>query len=354
MKREFYLSLAERGLRMPIGTDLVLHEHGKVEEILVDGERLGRVVEESARRWKTPLAIPLMDLRLEKADLLRTLGVAPGEVDSFHFQTPPSLEQAAAVEASPLSGFGERNQAHIDAVRYVAQKTDLVAVGMAIGPFSLMTKLVKDPITAVALAGGGVTGEEDESVLAVERCLEMAERAVHRSVLAQVEAGAKAILICEPAANRVYLSPKQMRLRPALLEHFVLAPNLRLRNVLERHGADLIFHDCGELTTAMVRAFAHGLHPVILSLGGSRNLWDDAAHVPGDVVLFGNLPTKTFYSDAAMPDTEVARLARELMLNMRACAHAHILGSECDVLHVPEAAGAIRRKVDLMLTLEVN
>lgn len=354
MKREFYLSLAQRGLRMPIGTDLVLHEHGGVEETLVDGERLGRVVEEAARRWKTPLAIPLMDLKLEKADLLRTLGVGPEEADSFHFQTPPSLEQAAAVQATTVSGFAARNQAQIDAVRYIAQKTDLVPVGMAIGPFSLMTKLVKDPITAVAMAGGGVTGEEDSEVLAVERCLQMAERAVHRSVLAQVQAGAKAVVICEPAANRVYLSPKQMRLRPALLEHFVLEPNLRLRSVLERHGAGLIFHDCGELTAGMVRAFAHGLHPVILSLGGSRNLWDDAAHVPADVVLFGNLPTKTFYSDAAMPDTEVERLTRELILRMRACAHAHILGSECDVLHVPEAASTIRRKVELMLTLEVN
>jgi hypothetical protein len=34
---------------------------------------------------------------------------------------------------------------------------------------------------------------------------------------------------------------------------------------------------------------------------------------------------------------------------MAECGHPHILGSECDVLHVPEAAETIRRKVDAML-----
>jgi hypothetical protein len=74
--------------------------------------------------------------------------------------------------------------------------------------------------------------------------------------------------------------------------------------------------------------------------------------VPEEVVLFGNLPTKTFYSDAAMPIEEVKRLTTETIHRMVACGHPHILGSECDVLHVPDAAGTIRRKVEAMLTCE--
>jgi len=35
---------------------------------------------------------------------------------------------------------------------------------------------------------------------------------------------------------------------------------------------------------------------------------------------------------------------------MRAAGHPFILGSECDVLHVPEAAETIRNKVDVMLS----
>jgi hypothetical protein len=74
--------------------------------------------------------------------------------------------------------------------------------------------------------------------------------------------------------------------------------------------------------------------------------------VPEDVVLFGNLPTKTFYSDTAMPIEEVRSLTRETVHRVAACGHAHILGSECDVLHVPDAAETVRRKVDAMLTCE--
>jgi hypothetical protein len=80
--------------------------------------------------------------------------------------------------------------------------------------------------------------------------------------------------------------------------------------------------------------------PAVLSLGSSRRLWEDAEVVPADVVLFGNLPTKTF-SDAAMPIEEVKRLTRETAHRMAACGHAHILGTDCDVLHVPDAADTI-------------
>lgn len=122
-----------------------------------------------------------------------------------------------------------------------------------------------------------------------------------------------------------------------------------MRSTLERYGVDLIFYNCGELLTEMVRQFANELRPAILSLGSSRKLWEDAAVVPKDIVLFGNLPTKMFYSDDVMPLDEVRRRTNDLAAQMAACQHPHILGSECDVLHVPESAETIRRKVDVML-----
>ena len=71
--------------------------------------------------------------------------------------------------------------------------------------------------------------------------------------------------------------------------------------MLDEAGADLVLHDCGELTAAMVAALASRVRPAVLSLGSSRRLWEDAALVPPDVVLFGNLPTKHFYSDETLP-----------------------------------------------------
>jgi uroporphyrinogen-III decarboxylase len=349
MHNRFYLELAASGLRMPVGTDLILHEEANPEDVVQDGQRLGQVMEKTARRFHTPLALSLMDLRLEKRDLLRLMGHDASDVDSFHFAEAPGEEQLERVGAQRGRPFARRNQAHLDAIRYVAKNTGLVPVGMSIGPFSLATKLVTDPITAVALAGMGVRGEDDGQVLAFERALALAEIAVARSVAAQVDAGAKAIMLCEPAANRVYISPKQMGAGSDIFERFVVQSNLRIRRQLSAAGVDLIFHDCGELTDFMVEQFAVRLHPAILSLGSSRQLWQDARWVPDDVVLFGNLPTKSFYSDSAMPHEKVECLTKELLSQMRETGHAHILGSECDVLYVPEAADAIRRKVDLML-----
>lgn len=349
MEPRYYLDLAAAGLRMPIGADLVLHEQDDPASILLDAGALGRVVEMAARRYRTPLAFPLMDLRLEKADLLEFLGVPDAEADSYHFPAPPSKDVLERVLGSAARPFSRRIRANQGAVRYIAEKTDLAPVGMLIGPFSLMTKLVADPIAPVAMAGAGVTAAEDEGVRLVERSLELALATVLRSARAQMEAGAKAMIVCEPAANIVYISPRQRRSGSAILERFVLGPNRALKALLDEHGVDLIFHDCGELDTDMVREFAVELKPAVMSLGSSRKLWEDAEVVPKDIVLFGNLPTKTFYSDAAMPAGEVRRRTVEIVGRMKACGHPHICGSECDVLHVAESAQTIRDKVEVML-----
>ena len=68
-----FRALAARGLRTPIGTDLVLHERPDPEAVRLDGRRLAGVVREAAERYRTTLAIPLMDLRLEMADLVHRL-----------------------------------------------------------------------------------------------------------------------------------------------------------------------------------------------------------------------------------------------------------------------------------------
>ena len=349
MNRDYYLKLAQSGLRMPIGADLVLHESPDPEAVKNDAEALGKVVEQTARRYGTPLAFPLMDLTLEKLDLLTFTGVPPAQVDSYHFSVPPPAGLVDELRAASARPFPHRIAANQGAIRYIRDKTDLLPVGMLIGPFSLMTKLVSDPITPVAMAAAGDTPDDNEGVCLVERLLALAEATVLRSAQAQIEAGARAAIVCEPAANTVYLSPRRLRSGSNILERYVLGPNRRLRQFLNERGVDLIFHNCGELLTDMVRQFAVELNPVMLSLGGSRKLWEDAAVVPKDIVLFGNLPTKMFYSDSVMPEDEVRRRTLELRARMAECGHPHILGSECDVLHVPDAAETIRRKVQIML-----
>ncbi|MDD2762844.1 MAG: uroporphyrinogen decarboxylase family protein [Opitutaceae bacterium] len=339
MDRAFYLDLAAAGLRMPIGTHLVLHAHPDPEAIVLDGERLGAIIVETAERFSTPLAVPLMDLTLEKTALLLACGVPAAAVDSHHFQLPP-----AAPAHIPLT---PRMTASCQAIARVADQPGLVPMGMAIGPFSLMTKLVADPITPVFLAGSGLTADDDREVALVERLLALGEQVIHRYLRAQIEAGAKAIIICEPAANLVYFSPKQLEANPAIFDRYVMEPMQRIARLLARHGVDLVFHDCGELTGGMVRRFA-ALDAVMLSFGSSRKLWEDAALIPKHTVLYGNLPTKRFYA-RQLTAADVERLAQELVEKMQAAGHPLILGSECDVLSVPGSEQEIIGKVDAFM-----
>ena len=350
MKRNVYLDLAAQGLRMPIGTDLVLHEQPDPDAVTHDGARLGAVVVDAARRYGTPLAMPLMDLRIEKAAMLRALGIAEADIDSWHFGTAPSDAMFEAVERGLSYTAHARPLANLRAIEYAAGQPDLIAAGMAIGPFSLMTKLLADPITPVYLAGTGLTADDEPEVGMVERVLELATQVILRSLAAQCDAGAKIICICEPAANTVYLSPHQLDAAPGcnIFDRYVMTFNRRVKALLDARGVDLMFHDCGELRPDMIEAFGT-LDPAILSLGSSRTLWADAPHVPKTTVLYGNLPSKRFYDDTLVSVADVIAQSDELIDRMAAAGHPFILGSECDVLSVPGSHDTIRGKVEAML-----
>lgn len=345
MNRDFYLGLARSGLRMPIGADLVLHEKPDPDRIVRDGQALGKVVEEAARRFRTPLVFAHMDLTLEKTVLCEMLDVPAEAIPTYHFRECPEEDVFRKVEDRISRPLLPQLQAHVDSVSYIARHPDLIPVGMGIGPFSLMTKLLADPITPIYVAGSGLTAEEDPEVQMVEALLELSLRIVLCSVSAQIQAGAKAFFIAEPAANKVYISPRQIEAGSDIFERYVIRPHRRIKALLDSHGVDLIFHCCGELTDYMVEQFTR-LEPVILSLGSSRKLWEDARLVPKHIVLFGNLPSKHFYSDSLITREEVARLACELIRRMRDTGHPFILGSECDILNVPGYEKPLREKVE--------
>ncbi len=351
MKREFYLDLAARGLRMPIGADLVMHEENEPEKVRNNGPVLAMVIERAARRWQTPLAVPLMDLRLEKIDLLALAGIGEEQAETYHFSTPLDEATLATLCGEQTEAICAGSRARDEALAIIATRPDLVPVGMAIGPFSLTTRLLADPITAGAMAGSGVEPEDSDDVRLLWQCLRVAEAAVLRAVRSQIRHGAKAIMICEPAACKAFISPRQLKAGSNLFERLVMEPNIRLKAAMDEAGCDLIFHNCGELTDSMVEVFGARLHPVIMSLGCSRKLWEDAVRVPKDVVFYGNLPSKSFYSDSAMPIEEVVRLTDELVEKMKACGHPYIVGTECDVLFVPGAQETIRAKVDAMMSV---
>jgi hypothetical protein len=350
MSRSYFLELAAKNLRMPIGADLVLHQHPDPAAILLDGTRLGDVIAEAAVSFGTPLAFPIMDLKLEKAWLLSLLGVPAAEVDSYHFAEDPGAGVVTRLAAGLKAAPPPRVAANLAALRHVATTTPLYPVGMSIGPFSLATKLLADPIMPVYVAGTGATAAEDPEVALVERALELAQMIVLHSITLQLQAGAKAVFIAEPAANQVFFSPKQLETGTDIFERYAIAPNRAIADLLAAHGVDHLFHCCGEITDRMLKDFC-SLHPVLISLGSSRRLWEDAAIVPNDIVLYGNLPSKRFYSNQLTPPESVKVMADELEAKMRATGHPFILGTECDTLHVEGCGDIICNKLHRMLNL---
>lgn len=361
MTRQTYLDLAASGLRMPIGTDLVLRGKSDPEAILHDARRLADVVLETADTYATPLAIPLMDLSAEKAALLEMMGVETADAGTFHFSHLPTKEQqerlaaALSAPAAQSSIFNPQSSiplirlaADIGAVSIIARQTQRIPIGMTIGPFSLMTKLMSDPITAIYSAGEGTSAADDEEVAMVETLLDLSRRLISWKIGLLLQAGARAIFIAEPAASAAFISPKQLSRNGSVWERFVMNTHRELRRQIAAGGAELIFHCCGELCPEMVSGFG-SLDPALLSLGSSRRLWEDAARVGKRTVLYGNLPTKRFYSDSDISIEQVRVLSRELLARMRDTGHPFILGSECDVLSVPGSEETIKRKVRAML-----
>jgi len=360
MNRQGFLDLAASGLRMPIGTDLVLRARPDAEGILLDAGRLAEVIREAADTYGTPLAVPPMDLAAEKAALLEMMGIQAPDAGAYHFAVLPTREQRERFEGAAggsVTGDGggsialARLAADAGAVALIAREGRLVPTGMTIGPFSLMTKLLSDPIVAVYSAGEGVTAAEDEDVALVEGLLELSRKVVAWKVGGLLAAGARAIFVAEPAASAAFVSPKQLARDGSAWERFVMAGLRELAAQVRAGGAELLFHCCGDLCGAMVSGFA-SLDPALLSLGSSRALWEDARLVGERTVLYGNLPTKRFHSDGDLGVEEVRRMAGELSARMRETGHPFILGSECDVLSVPGCEETIRRKVRAMIGRE--
>ena len=348
MDRKFYLDLAASGACLPVGTDLVLKEHPDHHAILCNGNRLGAVLKEAAQRYQTPLALPVMDLALEKAALLSMLGVPVDHHDTYHFSECPTDQTMAMLRAHLTDPYDPRLGAQVDSIKWIVANSDLVPVGMTIGPFSLMTKLLADPITPLYIAASGVRADQDPEVQMIEHCLEMSLLIILRSLTAQIQAGAKMIFIAEPAANIAFLSPNQIEAGSDIFDRYVIKYNQRLRSVLKAADVDLFFHCCGELIPYMVKKFCE-LDPAVLSLGSSRKLWEDAAIVPRTTVLYGNLPSKKFYSEELAPVDSVRRQADELRAKMDASGHPFILGTECDILSVPGHEKTIMSKVLAMI-----
>ena len=346
MDRSFYLDLAKKGQRLIFGTNLILEQKPDAHEIALDGKRLGKIYIDAAGEFGSPIALPLMDLTIEKNELLHLLGIEDKLRDTYRFEENLSETILNALKQNMKSEPTPELVSYCEAIRYVKQNSDLMPAGMLIGPFSLMTKLLADPIVPVFIASSGVTGEEDPSVHTIEILLDMAVTVIRRSAQMQIEAGAKLICICEPAANTAFISPDMLTEDTDVFDRYVLSYNNKILELMNAAGVDLLLHDCGELSDAMIQKLCK-LRPVILSLGSSRELWHDAHLVPKDIVLFGNVSTKNLMY---IPEVKLKQTVRDLREKMEASGHPFILGSECDIMSIPGYEKLLFERARMILT----
>ena len=349
MNLEFYLELAKQDLRMAFAADVIIKSKPGWSEILLDGEKLGEAIIEAAGKYSSPLGLPYMDLKVEKEYLLTMLDIHPAEINKYHFDDGLSESLYEQVEEKKDHSVTPRVKATCDAITYLKDHSDFVPVGMSIGPFSLMTKLVNDPITGVFMASMGIGSQEDTHVKDIELALEISTRIIRQYIQLQIDAGAKAVVICEPAANIAYISPDTLDdSGKDVFDRYVLKYNHDINYLMEQQGVDLIMHDCGELTNEMLTKLC-SLNPKILSLGSAVNLREASEVVPDDIVLFGNLPTKQFFMDDVISVDQVKQLTVDLDQKMKSTHQPFILGSECDVLHVAGHEETIIQKLDAMM-----
>ena len=97
----------------------------------------------------------------------------------------------------------------------------------------------------------------------------------------------------------------------------------------------------------MITSFGK-LNPKVISFGSPVKLWEIEQYVAKDVVMFGNLPTKKFYSDEEVPLDGIEGRVSEIEEKMRPTGHPFIISSECDVLSMPGYEKTIMAKVAAM------
>ena len=267
---------------------------------------------EAAERFDNPMALPVMDLTLEKDILLQTMGIPAEETAAFHFDDVPGPEQLAELARGLyVTTRHPRIKANCEALSLPRHAGTVVSVGMrSIGPFSLLTKLVKDRIVRFSWRAAASRRRTSRDVALIHAVLALAEAVVRGNGAAQIEAPARAIFLASRrrtgsifrrgrSGRRDGLRRVRDRAQPA---PEACARRRRRRSAFPR----LRRSDSGD------GHFLRELKPKLISFGSSVKLWEIEKYVDTDVVIFGNLPTRKFDPDEEVPLEVVEDLMAEI------------------------------------------
>lgn len=262
-----------------------------------------------AARCDAAAAVSMMDLSVEAEAFGSQIRVSDGEVPTVTGSVVNTPEDADALAVPPV-GAG-RTGRYIEAIGLACGKiTDRPVFAGVIGPFSLAGRLMD--VSQVMLN----CYDEPEMVHAVMR---KTTDFLIAYCNAYKQTGAGGVVIAEPLTGL---------LSPALAEEFS-APYVReLVAAVQTDGFLVIYHNCGNNTVRMIDS--------ILSLGASAyhfgnavSMRDVLAHVPGDVLVMGNIdPAGQFLNGT--PES----VRRETRALLETCCPGHpnfVISSGCDI-----------------------
>ena len=297
-----------RRLAMPIGTYPGLQlVKVQVRDVVTNAQVQMDIQAALHQRYQTPFLMSAMDLSVEAEAFGAEIQLSETEIPTVTGRLMTSLEQARSLSV-PFVGAG-RTRVYIEAVTRL-RKLDEAAfvVGGCIGPFSLAGRLV-GVSEALELT---ITDPALMHTL-LEKCTEF----LFAYAQAFQQAGAKALLVAEPAAG--LLSPNG-------LATFSSAYVSRIANKATDDGFSIILHNCGAKLIHLPAILSSGLKT--FHFGAPMDLTAALAKVPSDVVLCGNLDPVSVFNQ--LEPAEVAERTSALLQATTGYKN-FVISSGCDL-----------------------
>lgn len=279
-----------------------------VRDLIFDSDLQSRGMTMIALRTDASASVSLMDLSVEAECFGSEIMISDDEVPTVVGSIVSTREQADAL-AVPSVGTG-RTQTYIDAIgKALYYIDDRPVFAGIIGPFSLAGRLM-DVTEAMIYCY-----EDPEMVHTV---LDKATEFLTAYARAYKNAGANGVLIAEPLAGL---------LSPDFGEEFSAQYVKKIVRELQDDNFSVIYHNCGNSTPHMIQSIV-GIGCAGLHFGNAINMLDVLPHIPGDILVMGNVDPSAEFRNGT---PESIRTATTHILRQCYSYPNFIISSGCDI-----------------------
>ena len=279
-----------------------------VRQLVGDSDLQAKALQAVAACTPGGASVSFMDLSIEAEAFGANIRFSEDEVPTVVGSSVTDEAEAEALQV-PEIGAG-RTGLNIQAVAKATEViTDRPVFAGAIGPFSLAGRLL------------GVTDAMylcyDEPDM-VHTVLEKVTQFIIRYCKAYQEAGANGVVIAEPLAGV---------LSPALAEEFSAGYMKQIVSAVQNEEFIVIYHNCGAGTVQQLDSIlANGAKA--FHFGNAIRMEDVLPHIPGDVLVMGNVDPAAEFTSGTPESIRAATLG----IMEKCCSYPNfVISSGCDI-----------------------